>query len=229
MSNEPEHIDCEQGTEFWKQLRSGLVTASRCGEMISTTKRGESAKRRDYRTELVCEILTRQPYPHVVTKEMQWGTEQEPFARAAYELERDVLVETCGFVLHPDISRFGCSPDGFVGDDGLLQIKCPTTFTHLTWMMAQTVPLEHMPQMLAEMSCTGRSWCDFMSYDPRLPAPLQRFICRYERNEQFVSTIEAEVVKFNSEIANYISQLPGGPQLVVDTLDQAAKDERDWY
>ncbi len=219
----------EQGSPEWKQARVGLVTASRSGELISTTKRGESAARRNYRTELVCEILTGQPYPRYVSAEMQWGSEQEPFARAAYELDRDVLVEQCGFVLHPEISRFGCSPDGLVGSDGLLQIKCPNTSTHLTWMMGQAVPVEHKAQMLAEMACTGRAWCDFVSYDPRLPAHLQLFIQRFDRDEQAVANLEAAVVHFNSEIANYMSQLPGGPQLVVETLDKAAVDERDWY
>ncbi len=127
-----------------------------------------------------------------------------------------------------EISRFGASPDGLVGDDGLIQIKCPNTSTHLNWMMAQAVPLEHMPQMLAEMSCTGRAWCDFVSYDPRLPERYQLFIIRFARDERLIAALEAEVVKFNSEIANYISQLPGGPQLVVDTLDVADKDEKDW-
>ena len=111
---------------------------------------------------------------------MQWGLDQEPFARAAYELHAGVLVETCGFVLHPQIARFGASPDGLVGDDQpLIQIKCPTTKTHLEWMMAKTIPLEHIPQMLAELSCTGREWADFVSFDPRLPEHLQLFVLRF--------------------------------------------------
>jgi hypothetical protein len=224
-----ELLECEQGSELWLQARCGLVTASRCADVTAMTKKGESAARRNYRTEILCEILTGQPYPQFVSREMLWGRDNEKFARAAYEMQRDVMVETAGFVLHPDISRFGCSPDGLVGADGMVQIKCPNTSTHIGWLLDRKVPLEHMPQMLAEMSCTGRGWCDFVSYDPRLPEHLQLFIHRFERDPKLIEILEGEVVHFNSEIANLMSQLPGGPQLVVATLDQAAEDERDWY
>src|SRR5579864_7292383 len=131
-----EAYELEQGSQRWREARCGLVTASRCADVVASVKKGEAAPRRNYRTELVIEILTGQPAEQYVTREMQWGADQEQFARAAYELERDVLVETCGFVIHPDISRFGCSPDGLVGEDGLIQIKCPTTATHLSWILA---------------------------------------------------------------------------------------------
>ena len=114
----PEMLLLEQGSEPWIQARVGLVTASRCYDVIAMTKKGESAARRNSRSELICEILTGQPYPQYVSHEMQWGIDQEPFARAAYEMQRDILVETCGFVLHPNLARFGASPDGLVGDDG---------------------------------------------------------------------------------------------------------------
>ena len=194
-------------------------------EVGPMTKKGEAAARRNYRTELICEILTREPSPKCVRQEMQWGIEQEPFARAAYELSRDILVETVGFVYHPDIARFGCSPDGLVDEDGLIQIKCPTTATHLSWMLAGTVPVEHMPQMIAEMACTGRAWCDFVSYDPGLPKHLQLFVRRYERDEKLISALEAEVVHFSAEIQQVLGSLPECGQPVVLSIDQTDSEE----
>jgi hypothetical protein len=218
---------CEQGSPRWREARCGLVTASRCAEMIATTQKGdEAAKRRDYRAELICEILTGQPAYKHITREMQWGADQEQFARAAYELERNVLVETCGFVQHPDIPRFGCSPDGLVGEDGLIQIKCPTTATHLGWILAGTIPLEHCPQMLAEMACTGRQWNDFVSYDPRLPKHLQLFIRRFPRDEGLIAGLEGEVLHFTAELDAVLAQLPtDGPQLVVEAIEWERPDE----
>lgn len=215
----------EQGSELWKQARCGIPTASRCGDMIAMTKKGESADRRNYRTELIVEILTGVPYPRYVSHEMQWGIDQEPFARAAYEMQRDVLVETCGFVLHPGIARFGASPDGLVGNDGVIQIKCPNTSTHLSWMLAGVIPLEHQPQMLAEMACTGRAWCDFVSFDPRLPAHLQLFVRRFERDENLISTLESEVVHFNAEIDGVLAALPQQPQGIVLAMELTDPDE----
>lgn len=218
-------IDCEQGTREWFDMRSGLVTASRCGDATATTKKGEAAARRDYRAELISEILTGRPYPRHVTREMRWGLEQEPFARAAYEMQRGILVETPGFVLHPTIPRFGASSDGFVRSDGLIQIKCPTTTTHLSYWLAGTIPTEHCPQMLAEMSCTGREWCDFVSFDPRMPAHLQLFVRRFERDEKLIATLEKEVMHFNAEIDGVLAALPQKPQGIVLAIDAPTPDE----
>lgn len=215
----------EQGSELWLEARCGIPTASRCGDMIAMTKKGESADRRNYRTELIVEILTGLPYPRRVTLEMQWGIEQEPFARAAYEMQRDVLVETCGFVLHPGITRFGASPDGLVGDDGVIQIKCPNTSTHLSWMLAGVVPVEHCPQMLAEMACTGRAWCDFVSFDPRLPAHLQLFVRRFARDENLIATLETEVVHFNAEIDGVLAALPQQSHGIVLAMEATDPEE----
>lgn len=225
-----EAFELEQGSQRWREARCGLVTASRSADVVASTKKGdEAAARRNYRTELLCEILTGQPTEQYVTREMQWGADQEPFARAAYELERNVLVETCGFVQHPEIARFGASPDGLVGEVGLIQIKCPTTATHLSWILAGTIPLEHGPQMLAEMSCTGRDWCDFVSYDPRLPKRLQMFIRRFPRHQQLIEALEREVEHFNAEIDAVLAQLPSeGPQLVVQAIEAERADEMEF-
>jgi hypothetical protein len=216
----------EQGSKAWAAARCGIVTASRCGDVIAVTKKGdEKAERGDYRGELICEILTGNPYPHHITREMQWGVDQEPFARAAYEMQRNVLVETCGLIVHPHIPRFGASPDGLVGDDGMIQIKCPNTRTHLAWMLGGIIPVEHCPQLLGELSCTGRAWCDFVSFDPRLPLHLQLFVRRFERNEGLILQLETEVVHFNREIDGVLASLPQKPQGVVIAMDHTDPNE----
>jgi hypothetical protein len=216
----------EQGSELWLQARCGLVTASRCSDVIAMTKKGEGAERRNYRYELICERLTGIPYPRYVSQEMQWGIDQEPFARAAYEMDRDVLVETAGFIVHPRIAKFGASPDGLVGNDGMIQIKCPTTRTHLEWMLGGVIPTEHMPQMLGELSCNPeREWIDFVSFDPRLPSHLQLFVRRFARNNGLISTLESEVVHFNYEIEETLASLPQAQQAVVLAMDRVAEDE----
>lgn len=227
---EPTFIDCEHGSDVWAAERCGLVTASRCPDVTAKIKKGESAARRNYRAELISEILTDNPCSHYVSREMQWGLDQEKYARAAYEMQRDVLVDLCGFVIHPSIERFGASPDGLVGDDGMIQIKCPNTSTHLAWMLAGCVPEEHLPQMLAELACSGRKWSDFVSFDPRLPEHLQLFVCRLEFDNKLVAALEAQVVQFNAEIDATIAQLPQpeGAQPIVQALDDMREDEPDY-
>lgn len=226
MSAPANVIVCQQGSHEWHQARCGMPTGSRCGDVIARKQNGdERAERRDYRAEVVCEILTGQPYPRRVTWEMQWGLDHEADARIAYELTYGVMVATVGFVLHPEVDRFGASPDGLVGDDGMIQIKCPTTATHLEWWRAGTVPLEHQPQMIAEMACTGRDWCDFVSFDPRMPEHLQLFVRRYHRDNKFIHMLEREVEHFNREVDDVLAGLPKKPQGVVISMDQVADDE----
>jgi len=217
--------EMEQGSEAWAQARCGLVTASRASDVIAVVRNGEAAVRRNYRAELIAEILTNVPYPQFVSQEMRWGSEQEPFARAAYELSRDVLVEVTGFVLHPGVDRFGASPDGLVGSDGLIQIKCPNTATHLSWLMSGVIPVEHMPQMLAEMSCTQRAWVDFVSYDPRLPDHLSLFVRRFHRDAKLIAVLEREVENFNQQIDELLAALPQKPQGLVECLDRVDESE----
>lgn len=206
-------LDVEQGTKQWKEARAGFVTASRLCDVLDVIKKGEGAERRKYRGEIVSEILSGQPYPQHITQEMRWGTEYEPEARAVYSLENEIIVDRVGFVIHPEIGRFGCSPDGFVGDRGMLQIKCPTTRTHLNWIREGRIPLEHASQLIGELSCNrDRDWIDFMSYDPRLPDPFRKFIRRFERagRENLILGIESVVEQFNGEIDDEIAQLRKG-------------------
>ena len=217
-----------QGTEEWRQIRCGNATASRAADIIAMLKKGgEAANRRDYRTEIICERLTGVPYPQSAqyARAVQWGKEHEADARTAYELKMGVLVDVVGFVMHPTIERFGCSPDFLVGEDGMGQIKCPDTATHIEWIRSGTVPIEHIPQLLAELACTKRKWIDFVSYDPRLPEHLQLFVVRYDRNEKLISQLEAEVVHFNAEVDQVIACLPAAPQPIAEVLQMPTPDE----
>lgn len=228
MSSDPLPMifNCEHGSQEWLRARCGIVTASRCRDMLAVTKKGEAAAaRKNYRAELISEILTSRSAQHFVTREMEWGIEHEPYARAAYEVLENVIVDTPGFVLHPTVDRFGASPDGFVGEDGLVQIKCPNTANHLGWMKGDTIPEEHAPQMLAELAVTGREWNDFVSFDPRLPPHLQLFVRRMHRNQRLVKGLEDAVVKFNAEIDQWIAELPARGQAIAAALDHSDEDE----
>jgi hypothetical protein len=131
---------------------------------------------------------------------MQWGTEQEPYARAAYETLKGVLVKEVGFVPHPTIPNSGASPDGLVDDDGLVEIKCPFTATHLEFLTTGIVPEKYMLQMQWQIACTGREWCDYVSYDPRLPERMAISIQRVNRDFTLINNIENEVRTFLSEL-----------------------------
>ena len=186
----------EQKSDEWYSARVGKVTASRVADVVAKTKSGYSASRDNYMAQLVCERLTNKPAESYSNAAMQWGTETEPLARAAYEAKMDVLVDEVGFIDHPTIVMSGASPDGLVGEDGLIEIKCPNTSTHIDTLLSQTVPKKYADQIFWQMACTGRQWCDFVSYDPRLPADLQLFIKRIPRDDQYIKLLEAEVIEF---------------------------------
>jgi putative phage-type endonuclease len=197
----------DQGTEEWFTIRIGKVTASRVADVIAKTKTGYSATRDNYMAQLVCERLTGQKGESFTNAAMQHGTETEPLARAAYEALQDVLVDEVGFVPHPTIDMAGASPDGLVGDDGLLEIKCPNTATHIETLISKVVPGKYNTQMQFQMACTGRQWCDFVSFDNRLPEELQLFVTRVPRDEVFIRLIEAEIVQFIAELDDKINKL----------------------
>ena len=200
-------VDFEQGSPEWLQARAGKVTASRISDVLAKIKTGEAAARRDYRCQLVAEILTGRPQEEgYINDEMRWGTEQEPFARGAYEAAYGVLVDKVGFVLHPTIARAGASPDGVCGE-GLLEVKCPKTATHLQYLLSGEVPTKYQPQMLWQMACAGSKWCDFVSYDPRLSDDLQLFKVRFPRDEGRIREMEAEVSIFLDEVDAMLAKL----------------------
>ena len=197
----------EQKSEEWFQARLGKVTASRVADVIAKTKTGYSASRENYMAQLVVERLTNTQAESFTNAAMQWGTDQEPFARAAYELKMGVMVDETGLVDHPTIPMAGASPDGLVGEDGLVEIKCPKTATHIDTLLTQTVPAKYITQMQFQMACTGRQWCDFVSFDPRMPQKAQIFIKRVLRDDSFIKEIESEIKKFLAEVSAKVDQL----------------------
>jgi len=197
----------EQGSDAWFNIRIGKVTASRVADVLAKTKTGYSTTRDNYMAQLVCERLTGQKGESFTNAAMQHGTETEPLARAAYEARYDVLVDEVGFVPHPSIIMAGASPDGLVGDDGLIEIKCPNTATHIETLLSESVPNKYYTQMQFQIACTGRKWCDFVSFDNRLPTELQMFVKRVPRDEMYIKLIEDEIVKFLAELDTKINQL----------------------
>lgn len=200
----------EQGTEEWKLARLGHVSASNIAAVMSKGKEGsESAIRRAYKIKLIAERLTGKPQESYKNAAMEWGNEQEPFARMAYEARMNVLVEKTGFWKHPYKDWVGVSPDGLVGDDGLIEIKCPNTTTHLEYIFDDVVPTEYRKQIQMQLWVTGRQWCDFVSYDPRLPSKNQLFIKHCKRDEKLIETMEQDIDVFSNEIQVIIDKLKG--------------------
>lgn len=197
----------EQRTTEWHTARLGKVTASRVADVIAKTAKGYGASRATLMADLIVERLTGQPASTFTNAHMEWGTEQEPHARAAYSARTGELVEEVGFIDHPRIANSGASPDGLVGDDGLVEFKCPATATHLDTLLAGEVPSKYIPQMQWQMACTGRKWCDFASYDPRLPEHLRMFVKRVERDDAYIKMLETEVTKFLAELEEKLTQL----------------------
>ena len=198
----------KQQTDEWFAARIGLVTASRISDVMAVLKNGqEAATRKNYRAQLVAERLTGTKAESYSNAAMQWGTDNEPIARSAYEVDAGCFVDEVGFVPHPVIDGTGASPDGLVEGEGLVEIKCPNTATHIDYLIANEVPSEYQYQMLWQMECTGRKWCDFVSYDPRMPDDLQLFVIRFNFDEARVATIRQSVLVFLDEIDSTIEKL----------------------
>jgi len=202
----------EQGTEGWFADRLGKVTASRLADVLAKTKTGYSASRNNYMTQLVLETVTQTRAESYTNLAMAWGTEQEPFARAAYEAKTGQMVEEVGFLPHPKIALAGASPDGLVGDSGMVEIKCPSTSTALECWLTQSqggnpVDGKYFAQMQWQMRCADRSWCDYVVFDPRMPAKAQLFVTRVERDDAWLANAEEEVVKFLAEMQDKVEAL----------------------
>jgi putative phage-type endonuclease len=197
----------EQRSPEWYAARLGKLTASRIAEALATTKSGWGASRANVRAELVCERLTGAPADTYMNDAMRWGVEKEPDARAAYEFYRDCDVELVAFVDHPRIAMSGCSPDGFVGSDGLVEFKCPSTATHIETLLGDPVPSKYRNQVLWQLACTGRKWCDLVSFDPRMPAEMQLHVQRIERDEKAIQKLEADVELFLREVDTMCAEL----------------------
>lgn len=197
----------EQRSPEWYAARLGKVTASRVAELMAKTKSGYSTSRANYMAELICERLTGQPTEGYMNGAMQWGIDTEPRAKAAYTFTLGEPIVDCAFAVHDKIPAFGASPDGLIGEDGLLEIKCPNTATHLEFLLAKTIPGKYVTQMQTQMACTNRAWCDFVSFDPRLPEGMQMWTCRVPRNAEMITDIEREVAAFLVELAAKVAAL----------------------
>lgn len=197
-----------QGSPEWFACRLGKVTASRVADVMAKLKGGvEAAGVRNYRAQLVCERLTGTVEESYCNGAMQRGIELEPMARECYEFLKGVTVEQVGFVDHPTVANSGASPDGLIGEDGNLEIKCPNTATHIDYLLANQPPPQYIPQMQWQMACTGRLWTDFVSYDPRLPEDLQMFVVRLHRDDAMIAEMESAVIAFNQSVEKMITDL----------------------
>lgn len=200
--------DLIQGSTEWHLARVGKVTASRVGDAISMTKAGApSAQRTAYMSELLCERLTGRPTEHFISRPMQWGIDQEPAARDAYEFLTGQKVEPVGFVDHPRIPMTGASPDGLVGNDGLVEFKCPSTFTHINTARTGEIDIKHIAQMQWQMLCTNRDWCDYVSFDPRMPARMQTWVQRVRADYSAMRDIEEQVEAFLADLDGAIKEM----------------------
>jgi len=200
----------EQRTEEWFAARCGKVTASRVADIIAKTKTGYSTSRDNYLAQLVCERMTGKPAESYSNSAMQWGVEQEIYARSAYEARMDLLVTEVGFIDHPRIAMSGASPDGLAAE-GMVEIKCPNTATHIDTLLSQTVPAKYITQMMWQMCSADRPWCDFVSFDPRLPERHQLFIKRINYDLEMVNLLENSVIQFLGDVDLKIQQLESLP------------------
>jgi putative phage-type endonuclease len=205
MSGTVHHM--EQRSEEWHQHRLGRVTASRIADVMAQTRTGPGAARKNYMADLVAERLTGERRDSFSNAAMQWGTDTEPQARAAYSFMTDMQVEEVGFIDHPSIEMAGCSPDGLVGDDGMVEIKCPNTATHIDALLTGKIDGKYIKQMQFQMACAGREWCDFVSFDPRLPAEMQLWVRRVPRDAEIVAEIEDAVEYFTAELRAKVDHL----------------------
>lgn len=202
-------MNAPQGSVEWKKARAGHCTASRFGEVMARIKTGEAATRRKYRVQLVTERLTGMVADSYKSASMQWGIETEPLARLAYEARYEPVIET-GFLLHPAIDWCGASPDGLVGDEGLAEIKCPDSTTHIESLLDGLVPSEYIPQIQGQMAVTGRKWADFVSFDPRFPKHLQLLVVRVQRDDAYIAELERQIKLFLHEVDQLHDRLLNG-------------------
>jgi hypothetical protein len=225
MSDHPkcgEIVNCVQGDPTWFNERLGSVGASRVAAAVKMLKRGgSSAERENLKMELLTELLTGQAAEHFVSLAMARGIEEEPLARSVYEMRSGVAVERVGLVRHPRLKRAHCSPDGFVGRDGLIEAKCPNTGTHLQYLVAGVVPEEYLPQCHWLMACTGRNWVDFVSFDSRLPEDFNFFTVRLERDEKVIAEMEKQVEQFVSELNALAEKLLKGKTYLTEQLERS--------
>lgn len=197
----------EQRSPEWYAARCGSLGASQLNEALATTKSGWGASRENLKNRIIAERLTGVVEPSYVSKPMQRGIEMEEGARKAYEAATGVFVDEMGIAFHPVLKHTHASPDGLVGDDGLIEIKVPNTTTHIETLRTKKAPAKYINQMMWQMRCTGRQWCDFVSYDDRVPESMQLFVVRVERDDKVIAELEKKVADFLTEVEREIERL----------------------
>lgn len=197
----------EQGSPQWHAERCGKVTASRISDLMAKTKTGWGASRANYAAQLIAERLTGCVAESYTSSAMDFGTANEADARTAYEWYTDSVVQTVGFIPHPSIPMCGASPDGLLGTEGLVEIKVPNTATHIDTLLGQSVPSRYVLQIQWQLAVTGRQWCDFVSFDPRMSEEMRLFVRRVERDNARIMEISECVVEFLAEIDSKIERL----------------------
>lgn len=197
----------EQRSPEWFATRCGKVTASRIADVMAKTRTGWGAGRANYMAQLVAERLTGTTEPGFTNAAMQWGTDKEPEARDCYAFDRGLSVVEVAFIDHPTIAMAGASPDGLIGDDGLVEIKCPNSATHIDTLLGSSIDDKYMKQMQFQMACCGRQWCDFVSYDPRLGVEMQLHVRRVPRDDDMIAEIEEAVSAFIAELDDKVTRL----------------------
>jgi putative phage-type endonuclease len=191
-------IELEQRTDAWYAARCGSLGASAIADAIAKLKDGKTfgATSTNLRAKLVVERLTGTVEEGFKSAAMQFGIDNEELARIAYEAHAGVFVQQVGLIKHPMIEGTHASPDGLVGDDGLIEIKCPNSLTHMEAMKYEVIPTKYIYQMQWQIRCADRQWCDFVSFDPRMPKNLQLWVKRVERNQHLIATLETGVIEF---------------------------------
>jgi putative phage-type endonuclease len=207
----------EQQSSEWFAARLGKLTASRIADATARTKTGWGASRDNLMATLICERLTGKPAEGYTNGAMQWGIDHEAEARSAYEFELGVTVEEVGFLDHPSIDMSGASPDGLVEAEGLVEIKAPETKAHIEVLLSKKIPEKYIKQMQWQMACSGRKWCDFATYDPRMPQELQLWILRVMRDDKMIAELEKEARQFLAELDEKVAALRS-----IGRLDAAA-------
>lgn len=216
-------MDDLQRTDEWFAARLGKVTASRIADLRKKTQKGWAASRAAYMADLIAERLSGEHIPGGTGAARRWGQEIEPEAKRAYEFYRDAEIEEVGFLPHPTIADAGASPDGLVGENGLVEFKCPTVITHLETLETDAIAPEYIQQMQWQMACTGRQWCDFASYDPRYPESMKLYVQRVKRDDELIAEIETDVVAFLGELATRVNSLRSKYEPEIDELPEAAR------
>lgn len=196
------HRGIEQGSDEWKAIRLGIPTASRFKDVLA---KGEGKTRTSYMYQLAAETLTGQTDESYSNTYMDWGTENEPLARSAYEFIMSEIVEQVTFISNETFYA-GYSPDGLVGDNGLIEIKCPKTTTHIETVISGKMPSGHIPQVQGGLMVSEREWLDFISYDPRIKQSMAYFSVRVYRDDEYIEKLRLELIRFNNDLADLIAK-----------------------